>query len=177
MHLVYNEFMKLDKKFYSQDVLKAAPKLLGKVLVRKLEDGTEIRKIITEVEAYRGEEDLANHANKGRTKRTEVMYWEAGHVYVYLIYGMYWLLNIVTGQKDDPQAVLIRSLEGVKGPGRVGKMLKLNKSLYGEDLSKSKRLWIEDAGIKSGKIKKAPRIGIGYASEWTQKPWRFLTEA
>lgn len=164
-----------NRYFQEHDALFIARDLLGKNLVRKFDDGTEFRTRIVETEAYLGEEDLACHASKGRTKRTEVLYGMGGHVYVYLIYGMYWLLNVVTGKKDMPQAVLIRGLEGCAGPGRVGKLLKLDQSFYGESLENSKRIWLED-GISPGKILCTPRIGIDYAGEWKEKKWRFLVE-
>src|SRR5512145_53559 len=94
---------RLDSNFFSRDVLAVAPELVGKVLVRSFENGLVERFIITEVEAYRGAEDLACHASKGRTPRTEVMYHHGGLVYVYLIYGMYWMLNFVTGEPNNPQ--------------------------------------------------------------------------
>jgi len=166
---------KLSKDFYLQDAVTVAKQLLGKILVRRFEDGTEIRAVITETEAYLGEEDLGCHASKGRTPRTEMMYWEGGHVYVYLIYGIHWLLNIVTGPKDHPQAVLIRGTNLAPGPGRIGKLLKLDKSFYGESTLTSERIWIEENNTGNIKYTTAPRIGIDYAGPvWSQKPWRFI---
>ena len=110
--------MILEKSFFERDVLEVAPELVGKILVTNI-DGVERRLMITETEAYRGEEDTACHASKGRTNRTDVLYREAGTIYVYLCYGMHWLINIVTGEKDEPQAVLIRACEGnFNGPGK-----------------------------------------------------------
>ncbi|RPH32932.1 MAG: DNA-3-methyladenine glycosylase [Bacteroidales bacterium] len=161
--------------FYNRDVLDVAPELVEMTLVRSFDDDSIQRFIITEVEAYRGVEDLACHASKGRTPRTEVMYQQGGLVYVYLIYGMYWMLNIVTGEPNNPQAVLIRGLEGCYGPGRLTRKLSIGKDFYGEDLSTSKRLWVEDS--KSSPIfNTAPRIGVDYAgAEWASKPWRYFT--
>ena len=117
---------------------------------------------------------MACHASKGRTARTEVMFGKGGVIYVYLIYGMYWMLNIVTGQKNDASALLIRGIESISGPGRVGKILQLDKSFYGEDLSTSNRIWIEDSD-ENVTIKTSPRIGIQYAGEpWVNKPWRYF---
>mgnify|MGYP000122470310 CR=1 FL=1 len=165
---------RLTHTFFEQDALILAPKILGKYLVRQFTPEYQIRKKITEVEVYRGIEDLACHASKGRTVRTEIMFASGGVVYVYLIYGLYWLLNIVTGCKDHPQAILIRALSDVVGPGRVGKFLKLEKNFYGEDLTKSNRLWLEDAPpIDPPEIICTPRIGIDYAKEWREKLWRF----
>ncbi len=164
---------RLDRDFYSRDVLEVAPELIGKLLV-VVKDDSRHNYIITEVEAYRGEEDTACHANKGRTARTEIMYNLGGHIYVYLIYGMYWMLNIVTGPKAVPEAALIRGIEGYNGPGRLSRHLGINRSYYGEDLCHSERIWLEDTGNTSNYIV-TPRIGIDYAGEpWISKPWRFV---
>ncbi|MFV0472060.1 MAG: DNA-3-methyladenine glycosylase [Paludibacteraceae bacterium] len=136
---------RLKKEFYLQSGLSVAQQLLGKNLVRVFDDGTVKRYPIAITEAYMGDKDLACHASKGRTARTEVMFYEGGKVYVYLIYGMYWMLNIVTGEKDNPQAVLICGIGEINGSGRVGRELKLDKSFYGEDLLTSERVWIEDS--------------------------------
>lgn len=113
---------RLSPEFFQREVLEVAPELIGKTLVRKFGDNTIKKFAITEVEAYRGRDDMACHAYKGKTRRTEVMFREGGLVYVYLIYGMYWLLNIVTGKEDDASAVLIRGTVEISGPGRVGKL-------------------------------------------------------
>jgi DNA-3-methyladenine glycosylase len=165
---------RLPASFFQREVTQVAPELLGKLLVRKFKNGTIQKYIITETEAYRGRDDKACHAHKGLTKRTEVMFREGGLVYVYLIYGMYWLLNIVTGTENDASAVLIRGLENISGPGRVGKALLLDQSFYGENLLTSKRIWIEDSEEKP-QIKAVPRVGIDYAGEpWISVPWRFI---
>lgn len=167
---------KLTGTFFQHDVLHVAPELIGKTLVRNFPDHSEKRFLITEVEAYRGTEDLACHASKGKTPRTQIMFGEGGNVYVYLIYGMYWMLNIVTGNKNDASAVLIRGIENISGPGRVGKALQLDKTFYGENLMNSPRIWIEDSGIKVN-FSTTPRIGINYSGEpWISKPWRFVLE-
>jgi DNA-3-methyladenine glycosylase len=158
--------------FFLRDVLDVAPELLGKILVRKFDDGRIKKYRITETEAYRGVDDRACHASKGRTLRTEVMFQEGGKVYVYLIYGQYWLLNLVTGIEGDASAVLIRGIEGFPGPGRVGCEMQLNRSFYGESLISSTRIWIEDADIVL-KMKISKRIGINYSGEWADKLWRF----
>lgn len=164
---------RLPNKFFQRDVLQVAPELLGKILVRRFADGTEKRYAITEAEAYRGTEDLACHAAKGRTARTEVMFGEGGHVYVYLIYGMYWMLNFVTSVENNPQAVLIRGVESFSGPGKLGRELQLDKSFYGENLETSARLWIEDAPLVTN-FQTSSRIGVDYSGEiWAGKPWRF----
>jgi len=102
------------------------------------------------------------------------MFHGGGKIYVYLIYGMYWMLNIVTGVEDHPQAVLICGLNEVKGSGRVGKLLKIDKSFYGEDLTGSTRIWLEDSETYTNYIYK-PRVGVDYAGEWKDKLWRFET--
>ena len=168
---------KLEIDFYRQDAVTVAEKLLGKILVRKWDDGTESRYQITETEAYLGVEDLACHASKGRTPRTEIMYADGGKVYVYLIYGMYWMLNVVTGDENHPQAVLIRGLDDVLGSGKVGRLLKMDKTFYGEDLLSSNRIWIEDS-TETVNFVTAARVGIEYAGdEWKNKPWRFILKS
>jgi DNA-3-methyladenine glycosylase len=164
---------RVSEEFFVRDVLEVAPALLGKLLVRNFGNG-EIKKYrITEAEAYRGASDRACHASKGRTPRTEIMFGTGGRVYVYFIYGMYWMLNFVTGEEGDASAVLIRGIEGFSGPGKVGRELKLDQSFYGENLFFSERLWIEDSG-ESPEYETSPRIGIKYAGEpWVSQPWRF----
>lgn len=167
---------RLQNGFFRRDVTQVAPELVGKILVRKFNNRTIKKYLITETEAYRGVDDKACHANKGITRRTEVMFRKGGVVYVYLIYGMYWMLNIVTGEENDASAVLIRGVENISGPGRLGKALQLDKSFYGENLSTSDRIWIENSDIKLT-YKTLPRIGIDYAGEpWISKPWRFVSE-
>ena len=164
---------RLPLNFFLRDVLEVAPALIGKVLVRHFEDGRIEYYRITETEAYRGIEDLACHASKGRTPRTDVMFQQGGTVYVYLIYGMYWMLNLVAGHEGEAFAVLIRGIEGFSGPGRLGRALQLDRSFYGENLATSSRIWVEDAEPIS-EIKTSKRIGIKYAGEeWENKLWRF----
>lgn len=166
--------MRLKLDFYQRDVLKVAPELIGKYMVRNYPDGKEMKYQITEVEAYRGSEDLACHASKGKTERTEIMYHQGGHIYMYLIYGMYWMLNFVTSKKDIPQAVLIRGVGDLDGPGKLTRELKIDKSFYGEDLASSKRIWVEPSD-KIVKLIAAPRINIDFAGDvWSKKLWRFL---
>ncbi len=166
----------LDHYFYKKDVLDVAPALLGCDLVRQFDDGQQIRLTINEVEAYRGEEDLACHVSKGRTPRNEVMYHQGGLIYVYLIYGMYWMFNIVTAKMEIPQAVLIRGAGQFNGPGKLTRHLLIDKSFYGEDISQSDRLWIEKKDIPATmEILTKPRVGIDYAGEqWKNKPWRYM---
>lgn len=166
-------FPRLSADFFKRDAVTIARELLGRTIVRRFDDGKIERFVITETEAYLGEDDLACHASKGRTPRTEVMYHEGGRIYVYLIYGMYWMLNFVTGEENHPQAVLIRGVGGVIGSGRVGRTLQLDKSFYGEELFISNRLWVEDSPAIAS-FTTAPRVGVNYAKEWKDKPWRFI---
>ena len=150
----------------------AARALVGKILVRRLPDGRVIRARITETEAYFGESDTACHACHGRTQRTQVLYRPAGTIYVYLCYGIHWMLNLVTGPEDDPQAVLIRGVEGASGPGRVTKYLSIDRSLNDTPLGGG--LSLEDDGWTPARIEASPRVGIGYASPEDQaRLWRF----
>jgi DNA-3-methyladenine glycosylase len=165
---------KINKDFFCRDIFIVADELIGKLIVRRFSDGSVSRYRITEIEMYVGENDLACHASKGRTTRTEIMFGEGGHVYIYLIYGMYWLFNIVTGCKDQAQAILIRGVQNIDGPGRVGRALNLDKSFYGEDLSVSERIWIEDDQIKV-EYSRHPRINIDYSGEiWKNKAYRYV---
>ena len=163
-----------ERDFYLQDVLTVAPALLGQHLVRVYPGGEKQMYVISETEAYRGETDMACHASKGKTPRTEVMYEEGGRIYMYLIYGMYWMMNVVTGVKNEPQAVLIRGLRVVSGPGRLTRLIKVDRSFYGEDLVASDRIWVEQSGV-SPEIITGPRVGIDNVVEpWKDMPWRFL---
>ena len=135
--------------------------------------------MITEVEAYDGERDLACHARVGRTKRTEVMYGAGGVWYVYLCYGVHEMLNLVVGPPDWPAAVLIRSVDGVTGPGRLTKALGINRTLTATAADPANTLWIEDRGVRvpRRRVKVTPRIGVDYAGPiWAAKPWRFVLE-
>jgi DNA-3-methyladenine glycosylase len=165
---------RLSQDFYIRDVIDVARELPGKYLVVRLPDETFGRFQITDVEAYRGTEDEACHACRGRTNRTEIMFHEGGKLYVYLVYGMYWMLNIVTGRENDPQAVLIRGVENFQGPGRLTRSFGIDRAYYGEDLVLSERIWVEDAGVFPV-IKTGTRIGIDYAGEyWKTRPWRYF---
>lgn len=163
---------RLSADFFRRDTLTVARELLGKNLIRVFSSGETRSYRITETEAYCGQDDLACHASKGLTKRTQVMFGPGGRIYVYLIYGQYWLLNFVTGEAGDGSAVLIRGLQGFDGPGRLGRELQLDRSFYGEELALSSRLWLEDVVPVSG-VKASPRVGIHYAGEpWVSMPWR-----
>ena len=166
--------MRLEKDFFKRDCLEVAPDLVGKILVRKFSDGTEMRVRITETEAYRGEEDKACHASKGRTPRTEVLYGESGMIYIYLCYGIHWLMNIVPGEKDNPQCVLLRAGDGCNGPAKLTKYLQIDKRFNNTDICTNPDIWIEDNGYRPD-IKTASRVGIDYAGDyWKNIEWRFI---
>lgn len=159
---------------FSADAVALAPRLLGKFLCRRLEDGTVLRRRITETEAYFGEEDTACHAHRGRTPRTDVLYEPGGCAYVYLCYGMHDLFNVVTGPKDHPEAVLIRGVEGADGPGKLTKLLHITRAFNRVNLVTSANLWLEDDGF-APKFRRTPRIGIAYAAVRDQRrKWRFV---
>lgn len=165
----------LNKKFFKRDTHVVAQGLLGKFLVRRIR-GREIAAMITEVEAYDGFEDKASHAHKGKTERNAVMFGGAGIWYVYLVYGIHEMLNVVTGSIGYPAAVLIRGVEGVSGPGKVTKFFEVTRAMKGKSATHESGLWVEDRGvvIPEQKIRKTPRIGVDYAGVWAKKPYRFV---
>jgi len=185
---------KLPREFYTRsNVLTVARELLGKLLVVPARDGKRISGIIVETEAYRGPQDRASHAYGGRrTKRTETMYEIGGTAYVYFVYGMYNQFNVVTNVNDIPRAVLIRDLEPVdgveimrkrrhdqpdhnltNGPGKLCIAMGIDRTLDRADLL-GNQAWLEEGEHISGsRIVSGPRIGINYAEEWIDRPWRF----
>ena len=186
---------KLPRDFYTRpNVLLVARDLLGRLLVVPAPDGRRISGIIVETEAYRGPEDRASHAYGGRrTKRTQTMYAIGGTAYVYFVYGMYYQFNVVTNVEDVPHAVLIRAVEPVEnvdvmrrrrrgrsdasltsGPGKLCLALGIDRGLDRADL-RGTRVWLEEGRgrIPRSAVAAGPRIGIDYAREWTDKPWRF----
>ena len=177
----------LPQAFYNRSTLTVAKDLLGKYLIRETASGIMAAKIV-DVEAYVGPEDKACHASKGRTKRTEVLFGPPGFTYVYLIYGMYDLLNFVTERPEFPAAILIRGVEIVEqdtktlsqairidGPGRVCRRLSIDRTLNRIDATTGQQIWVEDRGDKIARkqVQTAARIGVEYAGEWAKKPWRF----
>ena len=173
------------KELRAKKTVALARWLLGKHLVRRLPRGGAEARLITEVEAYHGERDLACHARVGRTPRTAVMYAPGGVWYVYLCYGVHEMLNLVVGPRGWPAAVLIRGVAGAGGPGRVTKALAIGRKLNGVAASSASGLWIEDRGVRvpprlvratprAFKIIRTPRIGVDYAGPvWARKRWRF----
>ena len=167
--------MQLKADFYARPATELAVALLGKLLCRRLPDGSVLRRRITETECYFGEEDSACHAHKGRTARTETLYAAGGITYVYLCYGIHSLLNVVTGKEGHPEAVLIRGVEGASGPGRVTKALGITCEDNKTPLTKEGGIWIEDDGTPPPDHTAAPRVGIDYAKqEDKDRPWRYL---
>lgn len=173
---------RLLKNFYIKPTLLVAKKLLGKYIVRKI-GRKELTGKIIETEAYIGPKDKASHAFGGKiTPRNKAEYLIGGHIYIYLVYGMYWQMNISTYKEGKPECVLVRALGSdlgklATGPGKVCCYLKLDKSFYGEDLTNSKRIWLEDRGekIKPSQILATKRIGIDYAGPyWSRRKWRFI---
>ncbi|MBI3046634.1 MAG: DNA-3-methyladenine glycosylase [Candidatus Harrisonbacteria bacterium] len=188
----------LPKKFFhNKNTTLIAKNLLGKFLVRRYRKKIKAY-LITEIEAYDGPKDKASHAHRGKTERNKIMFGPAGCWYVYFTYGMHWMLNIVTGPKNYPAAVLIRSvipsvtpmvtpkqfiqlsssslITGYNGPGRLTKALNIDKKMNGKIADKKSGLWIEDMGVKirPSQIKKGLRIGVAYAGPtWSKKKWRF----
>lgn len=167
----------LGYEFFNRDKLVVAKELAGKIVARKKPDGEIVRVRIAETEAYGGEEDKACHASKGKTPRTRLLYGKAGIIYVYLCYGMHWLMNIITGEEGDPQGVLLRAGEGkLNGPAKLTRAVGIDGSFNGATICGNPNIWIEDDG-KEFKLETAPRVGIDYAGEeWKNKPWRFIIE-
>lgn len=184
---------KLKREFYERETLDVARELLGKYLVHNTIAGRTIGKIV-EVEAYIGAIDLACHAYNGKyTNRTKVMFGEGGHAYVYLIYGVYYCMNIVTNQEHYPEAVLIRALEPIEGielmenrrktdkvlnlcsgPGKLCMAMEITKLQNGMDLCDDTMYLLEGEEIPSECILTTPRINIDYAKEAQEFPWRFI---
>jgi DNA-3-methyladenine glycosylase len=185
---------KLSRTFYSRSTLEVASDLLGKVLVRRLGRNDLAGKIV-ETEAYVGPHDLACHASRGHTPRTSIMFGPAGYAYVYMIYGFYFCLNVVTEYPGYPAAVLIRAVEPLEsldlmrelrnnpgrdtniasGPGKLCMAMSIDKQLNGADLLGT-TIWIEDRKIDPGPIRTSPRVGVDYAQEYKDKPWRFFVD-
>lgn len=163
-----------DIDFYKQDAISLAQNLVGKWLETNI-DGKVVRAQISETEAYLGADDSASHSYKGkRTNRTETMYMEGGAIYIYLCYGMHYLLNIVSGEKDDPQAVLIRALVQANGPAKATKFLNINKLLNGQSIIDNTQISLWDDGINYS-YTTAKRVGINYALEKDRDaPLRFI---
>lgn len=185
----------LPRSFYARDVLEVAPDCIGAILVHEHPEGTVAGRIV-EVEAYRGPEDRAAHSYGGRrTARTEVMFGPPGHAYVFFVYGMHWHVNLVTGAPGQPQAVLLRAVEPLQGvelmarrrrmdarrreltngPGKLCQAFGIDRALYGADLCQPPLyLAPPPPGSPAPRVATSPRIGVDYAGEWRERPWRFF---
>jgi DNA-3-methyladenine glycosylase len=168
----------LGASFFDRPADRVARSLLGTALAVRASDGTVSRHVVFETEAYLGAHDLACHGAKGMTKRNATMFGPAGHWYVYLCYGMHWMLNIVTGREGVPAAVLIRGAGSHVGPGRVTRGLGIDRSFDGRAATRGGGLWFEDRGVRvpARLVQRTPRIGVGYAGEWAEKPLRFVVD-
>jgi len=184
------EFVPLPREFYARPVLSVAKACIGNLLVHRSEQGLAAGRIV-ESEAYRGPEDRAAHSYGGRrTARTEVMFGPPGFAYVFFVYGMHHQFNLVTTKEGAPHAVLIRAIEPVlgvelmakrrglpasarelsNGPGKLCQALGIGRECYGVDLCGSKLFLAEGPPVRSASAK---RVGIDYAGDWAEKPWRF----
>ncbi len=183
---------RLERSFYERDARAVARQLLGKYLVFEPPGSRLVGKIV-ETEAYLGVRDMASHAFRGRTRRTEVMFGAGGHLYLYFIYGLFWMMNVVTEKEGSAGAVLLRALEPVEGieqrvanrgdkdgrllasgPARLSRALGVDGSLNGVDLC-GDLLWIEDRGekVSASRIVATRRVGVGYAKAWKDRKLRF----
>jgi DNA-3-methyladenine glycosylase len=169
---------KLGRTFYRREALELARDLIGTILVHRV-GRWERRARIVETEAYVGPHDLACHAARGRTARTEVMFGPGGHAYVYFIYGMYDMFNVVSGAEGDAQAVLIRAAEPVgwvadlSGPGKLTRAMKITRAHNGVDLTGDKLFFLRDKSDRP-RIALTKRIGVDYAGEWKDAPLRVI---
>ena len=175
-----NTGTRLSDAFFARDPLIVARELLGAVVVRQEPDGTKRAGVIVETEAYRGEEDQACHARVGRTKRTATMYGPPGRAYVYLIYGMYNMLNVVCWPEGEPAAVLIRAIEPLcgtigktDGPGKLCRALNIDRTLNGVSLDGTALYFLARQTSDAANVVTGSRVGIDYAGEWALRPWRF----
>ena len=171
---------KPQRSFFERGTLTVARALIGMHLVH--DDGRTVRAgRIVETEAYLGPHDLAAHSSRGRTRRTELMFGPRGHAYVYFIYGFWDMMNVISGPPGRPQAVLLRALEPLAGltgstwgPGLLCRALHIDRRLNGADLL-GDALWLEEPGRRQAvRIARATRIGVDYAGDWAQRPWRFF---
>ena len=185
--------IRLTESFYHRDCLAVAPELVGKLLVRQLPDGTLLQERIAETEAYRGQEDLACHASKGRTPRTELLYRESGVIYVYLCYGIHWLMNVITGENAQGKTNLLEAVYlltggksfrtrfdkeligfGYTSAEVLADVFAFGREQTGGSFATSPVLWIADDGYRPP-LRTDVRVGIDYAGEhWKNMPWRWI---
>jgi DNA-3-methyladenine glycosylase len=164
----------LPASFFARPAFAVAPDLLGRVLCRRL--GRDVVRLpILETEAYHDVCDLASHAARGRTPRNDVMFGPAGRWYVYLCYGVHWMLNVVTADVGTPSAVLVRATAGLGSPGVLTRELRIDRELGGRRAAPASGLWIEEGARAGLAARRLPRVGVAYAGPvWAGKPWRFL---
>ncbi len=168
--------MLLGEAFFLRPTPEVARDVLGMRLVHRLPDGSRITGAITETEAYHGHADEGSHAHRGRTPRNAIMFGPPGFLYLYLCYGMHWMLNITTCGQGFPAAVLIRGTDAVSGPGRLTRHFALHGRHNGLRLGVASGIWIAGTpGKAGGKIRTTPRVGIDYAGpRWRKRRWRFV---
>lgn len=173
----------LDAAFFARGADRVARDLIGARLAVRRPDGVVERHLVFETEAYLGAHDLACHGARGRTARNAVMFGPAGRWYVYLCYGIHWMLNIVTGEEGEPAAVLIRGAGGLVGPGRLTRGLGLDGGYDGREAAEHAGMWLEapaEAGprwpLPPAWVRRTPRIGVDYAGEWAAAPLRFVVD-
>jgi len=170
---------RLDKKFFEQSAIDVSIGLLGTIMVRRI--GGKVRRArIVETEAYLGPKDLAAHSSKGRTRRTEVMFGPAGRAYVYFIYGMYWMFNIVCGVTGGAQAVLVRAAEpldgwdvDLTGPGKLARAFTITANDNAMDLTDEKIHFLADPDYRVRMVR-TKRVGVDYAKHWKHRLLRFI---
>lgn len=168
--------MLISQEFFQRDSETVAAELLGQSLLRQTDEGGLIELPVTEVEIYDGLEDLASHARFGKTRRNAPMFGSGGHWYMYLIYGMYWMINITTQKEGYPAALLIRGAGKFDGPGKLSKALQVDGNLSGKPAHPASGLWVEKQIFTIQPFQKTPRIGISYAGDWKDKKWRYIIE-
>ena len=166
----------LPSSYFNRPTLELAEGLLGKILCRRI--GRRVIKLpLTEVEAYDGFDDKASHAHRGKTDRNAIMFGPGGYWYVYLCYGVHWMLNMVSGPDDYPAAILFRGAGNFEGPGRLTRALKVDSRFNTLRADQDSGLWIEDNGVEVAAefIERLPRVGVRYAGpRWSRKPYRFV---
>ena len=167
----------LGPSFFNRRADSVARELLGCWLIVQRGKRYQEKHCIFETEAYLGPHDLACHGRAGPTPRNRTMFGPAGYWYVYLCYGMHWMLNIVTGREGLPAAVLLRGAGESVGPGRLTKMLGVTKQHDGRQANSVTGLWIEEGTrVPRRQIQRTPRIGVDYAKEWAEKPLRYVVD-
>ncbi|MGD9632763.1 MAG: DNA-3-methyladenine glycosylase [Pirellulales bacterium] len=174
---------RLGRQFFRQSAIEVSSQLLGAIMVRRV-GGTIRRARVVEVEAYLGPRDLASHSARGRTRRTEVMFGPAGHAYVYFIYGMHWMFNIVVGTTGEAEAILLRAAEPLDdwdanliGPANLAKSFRITGADNGDDITTGDNIHFLRDGKYTPRLVRGKRIGIAYAKHWQHRHLRFIDGA